>query len=353
MRLLPAVEPGERRPWEARVTGDESVRGSVEAVSEKLAFVFPGQGSQFVGMGRELVERSPEARAAFEEADEALGFSLSRLCFEGPEADLQLTANTQPAILTASVAAWRMLVAEGWQPRYVAGHSLGEYSALVAAGSLTLGEAVRLVRQRGEAMQEAVPVGVGAMAAILGLPAETVAAVCREVAGDQICQPANFNSPTQIVIAGHREAVERAAAECKARGARLTTILKVSAPFHCPLMEPAREKMRQPLTAASFAPLSIPLINNVDAAPITEGAAAREALLRQIAAPVRWTESIQFLLGEGIRHWVEVGPGKVLTGLIKAIAKEAGHEVTLLQAEDQAGREQLRERIVGASPTTA
>jgi [acyl-carrier-protein] S-malonyltransferase len=318
-----------------------------DAVAEKLAFVFPGQGSQFVGMGKSLCDQSAEARAAFEEADDALGFSLRQLCFEGPESDLQLTANTQPAILTASIAAWRMLAAEGWRPDYVAGHSLGEYSALVATGSLSLTEAVRLVRQRGEAMQEAVPVGVGGMAAILGLPSEEVARICQEVAEGQVCQPANYNSPSQIVIAGHQEAVERAAALSKSRGARLATILKVSAPFHCPLMEPAREKMRGPLAATPFQPLSIPLVNNVDAERITDGAAARDSLLRQITAPVRWTESVTLLLNEGVRHWIEVGPGKVLTGLIKAIAKESKTEVTLLQAEDGAGRRQLRERIAG------
>jgi [acyl-carrier-protein] S-malonyltransferase len=302
----------------------------------KIAFVFPGQGSQRVGMGRDLAEGSPAARAAFDEADQALGFGLSDLCFNGPEEDLQLTANTQPAILTASMAAFRALYEKGFEPDFVAGHSLGEYSALVAAGALSLNGAARLVRRRGELMQEAVPVGVGAMAAILGIGAEKVAEACEVAAKGQICAPANFNSPEQIVIAGHKDAVERAVEECKARGARRAMMLKVSAPFHSALMRPAQDKMVEPLNGAAFNDLRFQIINNVDAAVVAGGAESRAALIRQISAPVRWTESVMLMFKEGVETFVEVGPGKVLIGLVKAIAKDAGRDVKLLNVEDQA-----------------
>jgi [acyl-carrier-protein] S-malonyltransferase len=250
---------------------------------------------------------------------------------------LQLTANTQPALLTASVAAFRALAEQGCQPDFVAGHSLGEYSALVAAGALSLTEAAQLVRKRGELMQEAVPVGVGAMAAILGITADKVSEACAAATeNQQVCAPANFNAPTQIVIAGHKEAVERAVEECKARGARRAMMLKVSAPFHSALMLPVQEQMAEQLAAATFHNLSFPLINNVDTALVTDGEQAREALVRQISAPVRWTESISKLLGAGVNTFVEVGPGKVLIGLVKAIAKDSGQEVTLLNVEDTA-----------------
>lgn len=300
----------------------------------KIAFIFPGQGSQHAGMGRELAENFPAARRVFEEADDALGFSLSRMCFDGPEEDLQLTANTQPAILTASIAAFNVLSEHGITPDLVAGHSLGEYSALVAAGCLTLTDAVRLVRRRGEFMQEAVPVGVGAMAAILGLDPDGVAAACEAARGEQVCSPANFNSPGQIVIAGHREAVERAVEECKSRGAKRAMLLKVSAPFHSALMMPAQEKMTEPLNSAQFSDLRFPIVNNVDSAVVTDGATAREALVRQISAPVRWTSSVSVMLDSGVSTFVEVGPGKVLNGLVKSIAKEAGREVNLLNVEN-------------------
>lgn len=287
-------------------------------------------------MGRDLAGNFPAARAAFDEADQSLGFSLSNLCFNGPEEDLQLTANTQPAILTASIAAFRALAEKGVKPDFVAGHSLGEYSALVAAGALSLSDAARLVRRRGELMQEAVPVGVGAMAAILGIDAAKVAEACEAAAQGQICAPANFNSPSQIVIAGHKEAVERAVEECKARGAKRAMMLKVSAPFHSALMRPAQEKMIEPLNAATFNDLSYPIINNVDAAIVTSGSQSRDALIRQIPAPVRWTDIVMRLFAEGVETFVEVGPGKVLIGLIKAMAKDAGKEVKLLNVEDQA-----------------
>jgi [acyl-carrier-protein] S-malonyltransferase len=302
----------------------------------KIAFIFPGQGSQRVGMGRDLAESSSDARSAFDEADRALGFGLSDLCFNGPEEDLQLTANTQPAILTTSVAAFRALSEKGFRPDFVAGHSLGEYSALVAANALSLDAAARLVRRRGELMQEAVPVGAGAMAAILGIGAEKVAEACEVAAKGQVCAPANFNSPEQIVIAGSKDAVERAVEECKARGARRAMMLKVSAPFHSALMRPAQEKMVEPLNATPFGDLSRPIVNNVDAAVVRSGSQSRDALIRQISAPVRWAEGVIKMFDEGVDTFVEVGPGKVLVGLVKAIAKDTGKEVKLLNVEDQA-----------------
>jgi [acyl-carrier-protein] S-malonyltransferase len=275
-------------------------------------------------MGRELAEHFAAAREVFAEADDALGFPLSRLCFEGPEEALQLTENTQPAMLAVSVAALRVLEAEGLpSPAFVAGHSLGEYSALVAAGSLALTDAVRTVRARGRYMQEAVPVGVGAMAAILGADAETVEDACREAAQNEVCSPANINSPKQIVIAGHASAVERAMEMLKARGAKRAIKLPVSAPFHCALMQPAGERLGADLEQLEFADLRVPLVCNVDAVAIRRGSEARQSLVRQVSSPVRWMESVKFLSGAGVETFIEVGAGKVLAGLVRQTISEA------------------------------
>jgi [acyl-carrier-protein] S-malonyltransferase len=295
------------------------------APGTKLALLFPGQGSQSVGMGKALHESSPAARAVFDEADAVLGFPLSRLCFEGPDEELKLTANTQPAILTHSVAALEDLRARSPErlegAAFAAGHSLGEYSANVAAGTLTFAEALRLVRARGAFMQEAVPPGVGAMAAIVGLPAADVEAACREAAQGEVVAPANYNSPEQTVIAGAAAAVARASQECLTRGAKRAIPLPVSAPFHCALMSPARERMRPLLEASRFADARMPVVTNVDARAEASGAALCDALVRQVDSPVRWVESVRHLAGAGVDRALEIGPGNVLAGLVKRIEK--------------------------------
>ncbi len=307
-----------------------------------LAYIFPGQGSQSAGMGRALAERYRAAREVFEEADEALGFSLSRLCFEGPADELQLTENTQPAILTVSVAALRAMMAENFPaPRYVAGHSLGEYSALVAAGALDLKTAVQTVRLRGRYMQEAVPVGAGAMAAILGAPLEMIVVACMEAAEGEVCSPANINSPNQTVIAGDAAAVDRAIELLKERGAKRAIKLNVSAPFHCALMRPAQERLAEDLARIEFRDLSVPLVTNVTAAPVTSGAAAREALVQQVMAPVRWSETIEFLAGEEISIAVEIGPGKVLSNLVKGV----NPNLRVVNVEDATSLESARAHL--------
>jgi [acyl-carrier-protein] S-malonyltransferase len=292
-------------------------------------------------MGRQMAEAYPIARETFERADAALGFPLSRLCFEGDEEELKRTENTQPAILTVSFACYRVLEQAGVRPDFVAGHSLGEYTALCAAGSLAFEEAVVLVRRRGQYMQEAVPLGQGAMAAILGASAEIVERVCREAAHGQVCAPANFNSPQQIVIAGHTAAVERAIALARERGARRAVLLPVSAPFHCALMRPAEERLAEDLARVAFADLTIPLVNNVDAALITSGEAARDGLRRQVSRPVRWEESVRRLLAEGVTTFIEVGPGRVLSGLIRAIDRS----VRTLAVEDPASLEETLKEL--------
>jgi [acyl-carrier-protein] S-malonyltransferase len=285
----------------------------------KTAFVFPGQGSQYVGMGKSLAEKFPAARATFDQADRALGFSLSQLCFEGPAETLQLTENMQPALLTVSVAAWQVLDQQNVRPDFVAGHSLGEYSALVAAKSLAFADAVRLVRKRGQYMQEAVPVGVGAMAALLKLPAGKLDDILSEASQTEVVTAANFNSPDQVVIAGHTGAVSRAVELAKAAGARRALMLPVSAPFHCPLMEPAQRRLKADLDATEFRDLAVPLVNGWHAKLIRTGAEAREGLDRQVPNPVRWTEVIRELASLGVGRFVEVGAGGVLTGLLRNI----------------------------------
>lgn len=296
-----------------------------------IAYIFPGQGSQAVGMGKDLFDNFPKAREVFEEADDALGFNLSEMCFSGTTEDLALTANTQPAILTTSVAAFRAMEAEGFPiPKFVAGHSLGEYSALVVAKSLSFSDAVKTVRKRGTYMQEAVPVGVGAMAAILGLPLETVENACVEAAQGQICSPANINSPAQIVIAGNSEAIDRAIDILKERGAKRAIKLNVSAPFHCALMKPAQERLAKDLQEINFGDLRFPVIENVSAEANTDGARAREALIMQVSAPVRWADSIENLINKGVDTFIEVGAGKILTGMVRQINRD----VRCLNVED-------------------
>ncbi len=286
------------------------------------AFVFPGQGSQKVGMGSAWVDEFDEAKGVFEAADEALGFSLSELCRQGPEEELRLTANTQPAILTASIAVYRVLESKGITPNVVGGHSLGEYSALVAAGALRFDDAVRLVRRRGEFMQRAVPVGEGAMAAVIGLDGGVVAEIAADAAGDGVCSVANLNSAEQTVIAGSHAAVERAVRIAGERGARRAILLPVSAPFHCSLMAPARKEMTPLLEEVEFLDPRIPVVCNVDARPVTKAAAARDALMRQIDGTVRWSESVLWMAEElGVERFVEVGPGSVLSGLIRRTVK--------------------------------
>jgi [acyl-carrier-protein] S-malonyltransferase len=282
-----------------------------------IAFLFPGQGSQAVGMGRQFHAASPAAKAVFDEANDALGFDLAGLVFEGPEADLAMTANTQPAVLTVSVAAAAVAAERGLRPDLAAGHSLGEYSALVVAGALAFRDAVRIVRRRGQFMQEAVPVGDGAMAAIMGLDLPVVEALCREAADGQVVEIANVNSPQQIVIAGHRPAVERAVAQAAARGGRKSVMLPVSAPFHCALMSPAAERLQAELAAVTVRDPAIPIVRNVDAGLTRSAAEVKPALLRQVASPVLWNDCMRRLAAEGATAFVEVGPGRVLTGLVK------------------------------------
>jgi [acyl-carrier-protein] S-malonyltransferase len=289
----------------------------------QVAFLFPGQGSQAVGMGKELASNYPVARRTFEEADEALGYRLSALCFEGPEEQLKLTEITQPAILTASVAAWRVLQEKGLKPgvvaNYVAGHSLGEYSAHVAAGTLGFADAVRTVRNRGKYMQEAVPVGVGAMAAILGMPLDKVSEIAAEAAQGEVCQAANINSSEQIVISGNAGAVERAVKRATERGAKKAVGLPVSAPFHCALMQPAQDRLARDLGALTFQNPSCPVVCNVDASVVASAEASRDALIRQVTGTVRWEPSVRLLIEKGASLFIEVGPGKVLWGLMRQI----------------------------------
>jgi [acyl-carrier-protein] S-malonyltransferase len=315
----------------------------------KVAFVFPGQASQYPGMGKELAEKYPAARAVFTEADEALGFSISKMCFEGTEEDLKLTANTQPAILTCSIAVFRVLAEKGLAPDFVAGHSLGEYSALVTAGALKFADAVQLLRKRGTYMQDAVPAGVGAMAAIMGLSPAVVADACKRAAQGEVCAPANLNSPEQTVISGHAGAVKRAVEIASQLGAKRTVILPVSAPFHSALMMPAQEKLEKALRQTEFATLRVPLVTNVDADTIELGDEALDALIRQVTMPVRWEESVRLLIDEGVNTFVEVGPGRVLTGLLRQIERS----VATLNVEDEKSLAATVEKIAGARSDAA
>jgi len=315
----------------------------------KVAFIFPGQASQYSGMGKELAEKYPASRAIFDEADKALGFSISKICFEGAEEELKLTENTQPAILTVSVAALWALSEKRIGADFVAGHSLGEYSALVAAGSLNFADAVRLVHIRGKYMQEAVPAGQGAMAAILGLSPAVVADACKRAAEGGVCSAANLNSPEQTVISGDAAAVKRAVEIASQLGAKRAVMLPVSAPFHSALMLPAQEKLEKDLRATTFAAPHVPVVTNVDADTIETGDEARDALIRQVSMPVRWEESMRLLLDEGVTTFIEVGPGRVLTGLMRQIERS----VTTLNVEDEKSLLATVERIAAAKSDAA
>jgi len=297
-----------------------------------IALLFPGQGSQAVGMGKDLAEKYPVARHTFEEADEALGYKLSTVCFEGPEDQLRLTEITQPAILTVSIAALRVLETRIPKPSYVAGHSLGEYSAHVAAGTFSFADAVRTVRNRGKYMQEAVPVGVGAMAAILGMDLEKVTAVCHDAAQREVCEPANINSPEQIVISGNTAAVERAAKLADERGAKRAKLLPVSAPFHCSLMKPAQDRLQGDLDALKLQKPVYPVACNVEAELVTDDLRARDTLVRQVTGSVKWEQCMHLLIGKGVQTFIEVGPGKVLCGLMRQIDRSK----TCLNVSDDA-----------------
>jgi [acyl-carrier-protein] S-malonyltransferase len=314
--------------------------------AQSIAFLFPGQGSQVIGMGKELAEKYPVARQTFEEADEALSYKLSQLCFDGPEEKLRLTEITQPAILTTSVAALRVLREKGVNSSFVAGHSLGEYSAHVAAGTMTFPDAVRTVRNRGKYMQEAVPVGVGAMAAILGMDLEKVRAVCADAAQGEVCDPANINSAEQIVVSGHTAAVGRATKLASERGAKRAIMLSVSAPFHCSLMKPAQDRLAVDLQSLGFQTPVVPVVCNVDAGLIEDADRARDALVRQVTGAVKWDPSIRLLIAEGIQIFVEVGPGKVLCGLMRQIDRSkacanVGDEASLLKSLEQLTAQQV------------
>jgi [acyl-carrier-protein] S-malonyltransferase len=284
-----------------------------------IAFIFPGQGSQAVGMGKDLVDQYPLARQTFEEADDALGYKLSKLCFEGPEDQLRLTEITQPAILTTSIAALRVFETRMAKPCFVAGHSLGEYCAHVAAGTFSFADAVRTVRHRGKYMQEAVPVGVGTMAAILGMELERVAEVCRDAAQGEVCSPANINSPEQIVISGNTSAVERATKLADERGAKRAKVLPVSAPFHCSLMKPAQDRLEVDLKKLAMYKPVYPVVCNIDAELVTDDLRGLDTLVRQVTGSVKWDQCVRLLIAEGVQTFVEIGPGKVLTGLMRQI----------------------------------
>jgi len=306
-----------------------------------IALLFPGQGSQVIGMGKELAEKYPEARQTFAEADEALGYKLSHLCFEGPEDQLRLTEITQPAILTTSIAALRVLETRMPKPRFVAGHSLGEYSAHVAAGTFRFGDAVRTVRNRGKYMQEAVPVGEGTMAAILGMDLEKVATVCKDAAQNQVCSPANINSPEQIVISGNTAAVERATKLADEHGAKRAKVLPVSAPFHCSLMQPAQDRLKNDLSKLAMQKPVYPVACNVDAALITDDIRALDTLVRQVTGAVQWDPCIRLLIAQGAQTFVEVGPGKVLCGLMRQIDRSK----TALNVSDEASLANTLQRL--------
>ena len=312
----------------------------------KIAYIFPGQGSQYSGMGKDLADNFPAARDMFAEADDVLGFPLSRLCFEGPAEQLQLTENTQPAILATSIATLRAMEAAGFPtPDFLAGHSLGEYAGLVAAGSLSIADAVRVVRSRGRYMQEAVPVGVGAMAAVMGAPLSDIERLCLEASEGEVCAPANINSPNQVVIAGNATAIDRAIELLKGAGAKRVIKLNVSAPFHCALMRPAQERLAADLAQLKFQDLSVPLVTNADAAIISDGERARASLIKQVSSPVRWLESIELLIRKGVDTFVEVGPGKVLSGLVRQISRD----VRCFNVEDSTMSDKLQLVVAGKS----